>query len=70
VLGVGDARFNQKATAAMTDKIHSEQTVVLVSHSMPQVRQLCDRVLWLDQGKLRMIGETADVLGQYQEFVS
>lgn len=69
VLGVGDGKFKRKATRAMENKINSDQTVVLVSHSVAQVRQLCNRVLWLDQGRVHMIGSTDEVLDQYQAFI-
>lgn len=69
VLGVGDGKFVQKASAAMTDKIHSDQTVVLVSHSMATIQKLCDRVLWLDTGVVKMIGKTDHVLSKYNLFL-
>lgn len=66
VLGVGDLEFQQKAKAAMLERINSEQTVVLVSHSLGMVEQLCPRVLWLDQGRVAMQGERASVLNAYR----
>jgi lipopolysaccharide transport system ATP-binding protein len=69
VMGVGDGKFRKKAEAAMINKINSEQTVVLVSHSLPQVKKLCDRVLWLDQGTAKMIGPPTQVLAEYQTFL-
>ena len=70
VLGVGDGKFKIKATQAMVNKISSMQTVVLVSHSIDQIRQLCDRVLWLDKGKVKMIGTAEEVLPQYNLFIN
>ena len=70
VLGVGDGKFKQKAARAMENKINSDQTVVLVSHSTRQLRQLCNRVLWMDKGKVHMIGSAGDVLDQYQDFIN
>jgi lipopolysaccharide transport system ATP-binding protein len=69
VLGVGDGKFKLKATDAMINKINSVQTVVLVSHSMSQVQQLCDRVLWLDNGKVKMLGAAGVVLPEYGQFI-
>lgn len=69
VLGVGDAHFRAKAEAVIVDKIASDQTVVLVSHSGPQVRQLCDRALWLENGTVRLQGDPASVVGRYEEFI-
>ena len=70
VLGVGDGKFKRKATNAMVDKISSEQTVVLVSHSMGQIKKLCDRVLWLDAGKVRMFGAADKVVSEYELFIN
>ncbi|MFV0476819.1 MAG: ABC transporter ATP-binding protein [Parahaliea sp.] len=67
VLSVGDAHFKQKAQTAMKARISSEQTVVFVSHSEPQVKELCDRVIWLDKGRLKADGEPEVVLKAYRE---
>lgn len=69
VMGVGDGKFRQKAETAMKNKISSQQTVVLVSHSTEQVRKLCDRVLWLEAGKVKMIGAPDLVLDDYNRFL-
>jgi len=65
VLGVGDANFKQKAEAAITDKINSEITVILVSHSEAQMKRLCDRVIWLDSGIVKSEGVTNTVFREY-----
>jgi lipopolysaccharide transport system ATP-binding protein len=70
VMGVGDGKFRKKAETAMINKISSQQTVVLVSHSMPQIKRLCNRVLWLDAGKAKMMGDPEDVLHQYSTFIN
>lgn len=70
VLGVGDANFRKKAEDAILDKINSEQTVVFVSHSAGQIQRLCDRVVWLERGKIKLIGETRPVLKEYQSFLA
>jgi lipopolysaccharide transport system ATP-binding protein len=69
VLGVGDGKFKQKAEAAMIDKISSQQTVVLVSHSMAQIEALCDRVLWLEAGRVKMLGNPETVLPEYNVYI-
>ena len=69
VMGVGDGKFRQKAETTMINRISSEQTVVLVSHSIQQIRKLCDRVLWLDEGRVTMIGHPDDVLNKYASFL-
>jgi len=65
VLSVGDAGFRRKAERTMLDLIGSEQTVVLVTHSIAQVRKLCNRVLWLKDGKIFRLGETDKVVDEY-----
>lgn len=69
VLGVGDGKFKRKAANAMANKISSDQTVVLVSHSMAQIKKLCSRVLWLDAGTVKMIGTADDVVHEYLQFI-
>ena len=70
VLGVGDGKFKRKAHNAMRDKINSEQTVVLVSHSIAQIKKLCDRALWLDKGKVKMVGKAEEVVREYEVFIN
>ena len=69
VLGVGDQRFKAKSSEAMREKIDSDKTVVLVSHSLESVAELSDRVLWIEKGRMLAIGETSEVLGTYREAV-
>ena len=69
VLSVGDAQFRAKAEAAMKERIRGEQTVVFVSHMAAQVRDLCDRVIWIADGRIRAEGEAGEVLGEYHRFV-
>lgn len=65
VLGVGDESFKIKSHEAMKAKIKSNKTVVLVSHSMEAIRSLCDRVLWLHEGRSIMCGEAGEVVDAY-----
>ena len=69
VLSVGDAHFRHKAEKAMKSRIHSDQTVVFVSHSAKQVKNLCDRAIWLNQGKIAAEGATEAVLESYHEHI-
>lgn len=65
VLAVGDAQFQNKCiefTKKMKDR---NRTVVLVSHNLAQVQKVCDRTLWMDEGRIRMDGETDAVLREY-----
>jgi lipopolysaccharide transport system ATP-binding protein len=65
VLGVGDKSFRQKSTAAMKERIKSDKTVVIVSHSAALVREVCDRLVWIEEGKTKAQGLVPDVLDAY-----
>jgi lipopolysaccharide transport system ATP-binding protein len=70
VLSVGDAHFRGKAQAAMKNRITGEQTVVFVSHMADQVKELCDRVIWLDEGKIVATGDSIEVTDAYNAHVT
>lgn len=69
VLGVGDENFRAKSTAVMQEKIRSNKTIVLVSHSAATVRRLCDRAVWIEDGETREEGATDAILRRYQHFL-
>lgn len=65
VLSVGDADFRGKAITAMKERIAGPQTVVFVSHGLGQIKALCDRAIWIEQGAVRSEGEVTEVLDDY-----
>jgi len=67
VLSVGDQHFKEKAERTMIQKIQSQQTVVLVSHSHQQIARLCDRAVLIDEGISFESGEPREVLSVYEE---
>ena len=68
-LSVGDARFRKKSSEKMKQLIHDEnKTVLIVSHSSSILQELCQRMIWLDNGKVRMAGDTKTVLDAYEEY--
>ncbi len=67
VLGVGDWDFRAKSTAAIKELIRSNRTVILASHNLETVRELCGRTIWIDKGRARAVGTTEDVLAQYTQ---
>ncbi len=69
VLGVGDAAFRAKSAAVMREKINSDKTVVMVTHSEETVLELCDRVVWIDHGVTRKVGPTREVMDEYRASV-
>ena len=70
VLGVGDAEFRKKSSEAIKGLIRSDLTVVLVTHNPQTMKELCDRLLWIENGESIMIGPTNDVLEAYQKGLS
>lgn len=70
VLSVGDARFKKKSYKKMKQLISDkDRTVVIVSHDRKTIAELCDKVLWLNDGELVQFGNTTEVLDAYDEFM-
>lgn len=65
ILSVGDSAFQEKSRKRMMELMGGGTTVLFVSHSMEQIREMCDRVLWLDHGQVRMLGGTKKICDQY-----
>lgn len=65
VLGVGDVNFQKKSGDKIRSLMDGGTTVLLVSHSIPQIRELCDKAIWMDNGKLREMGEVNKVCDNY-----
>ena len=71
VLSVGYARFKKKSYNKMKQLISDEnRTVVMVSHDTKTLDGLCDEILWLHDGEIKMYGNTKEVLEKYEEFMS
>ena len=71
VLSVGDEQFKQKSLNKMKELItDKKRTVIIVSHSISTLQELCDQVLWLHDGEVRMHGKTDDVLKQYADYMT
>ena len=70
VLSVGDGAFKKKSEAKMKEIIAGGATTILVSHSLEQVREMCNKVLWLDKGKQVAFGGTREICDDYQEFLN
>lgn len=65
ILSVGDADFQEKSKKRMMELMGGGTTVLFVSHSMEQIRELCDRVVWLEHGQMKMIGKANEVADMY-----
>ena len=66
ILAVGDADFQQKSRERMIEMMGGGTTVLMVSHDIQQIRQLCSRVLWIEHGKVVALGETQCVCDAYE----
>ena len=70
VLSVGDEKFKKKSLNKMKSLINDEnRTVVIVSHSIPTLKELCSKVMWMHDGEIKKIGEPGEVLKEYAEFM-
>lgn len=65
ILGVGDFKFQEKCKIRMQKIIENGATVIFVSHSIEQVRELCSRAIWLEKGKMVMDGDVDEVCEKY-----
>lgn len=69
-LSVGDRAFAEKSFNKMLSFKEKGKTMIFVSHSLGQMKQFCDKVLWLDHGMVRDFGPTEEIIPKYQEFIN
>ena len=69
ILAVGDAEFQEKSKRRMLEMMSGGTTVLFVSHSLAQIKELCDRVLWIEHGEMKMLGDKNSVCNAYEENV-
>jgi len=65
VLAVGDSAFQKKCLGKMGDVARGGRTVLFVSHNMNAIAQLCSKVIWIDNGELKKIGESQKIIAEY-----
>jgi lipopolysaccharide transport system ATP-binding protein len=70
VLAVGDINFQKKCLGKMGDVARAGRTVVLVSHQLNQIRRLCERVIWVESGQVRMDGQAAQTVAAYESMMN
>jgi ABC-type polysaccharide/polyol phosphate transport system ATPase subunit len=68
-LSVGDARFRRKSFRKMRQLIKEDRTILLVSHALGSIEELCDAAIWIDKGELRMWDEPNAVVEAYTDFL-
>ncbi len=68
ILSVGDFLFQQKCEDRINAMLNGDTTVIIVSHSIEQIERLCKHCMWLDHGKIKMIGEAKEVCDAYKQF--
>src|SRR5690606_25727671 len=66
VLSVGDFKFKEKSEKKIKGLMSGGTTVIFVSHSMGQMQELCDRIMWLENGGIKEIGSPIEVIQRYK----
>lgn len=67
ILSVGDIKFQEKSKNKMLEMIKGGTTVLYVSHSLASIEELCDKVVWLEHGKVIEVGDTKEICKKYYE---
>ena len=67
ILSVGDYQFQNKCKKRIREMMDRNTTVLFVSHSIEQVKEICNKAIWIDRGHVRMIGEAEEVCDAYED---
>ena len=67
IISVGDVAFRQKSYSKIIELANSGTTIIIVSHNPDQIKDMCNKCLWLDRGRNMIFGKTAEVLNNYLE---
>jgi ABC-2 type transport system ATP-binding protein len=70
VLSVGDEGFQRKSFAKFLEFKKRGKTIIMVTHTMPVVEEICDSVTWIEKGVLQEVGKAKDVVASYRKFVT
>lgn len=68
ILAVGDEGFQRKSKERMLELMGGGTTVLFVSHSIDQIQEMCNRVVWMDSGAIKMVGEANEICDAYREY--
>lgn len=66
ILAVGDAEFQAKSKKRMLELMGGGTTVLFVSHSLEQIREMCNQVIWLDHGQKKLYGDASEICDMYE----
>ncbi|MHB8856328.1 MAG: ABC transporter ATP-binding protein [Bellilinea sp.] len=69
MLGVGDEAFKEKSGAKIKEMITSSRTVILISHNMATIKEMCNQALWLEKGETQAFGVAEDVVNEYVSYI-
>jgi len=69
LFAVGDEAFKAKSQETMAGMLENAGTIVIVSHAMARMRQFCDRIAWLDEGRIRATGTPPEIISEYRKHV-
>ena len=67
ILAVGDAKFQEKSYKRMRELMSGGATVLFVSHDLEKIEEMCDKVIWLDKGKIKQIGPAKEICEAYKK---
>ena len=67
ILAVGDQHFQEKCLSKLKDLKNSDKTIVIVTHDLNSVQELCTRAVWLYKGEIKMDGNPKDVIAEYKK---
>jgi len=70
VLAVGDLSFQKKCLSRVEGLANSGRTIIFVSHSMGDIARFCERVIWIDKGRIKFDGDSLEAIGKYEEEVN
>jgi lipopolysaccharide transport system ATP-binding protein len=70
VLSVGDMAFMEKAAQRMREMMDKAQLIVMVSHDLEAIKRICHRVVWMDHGRMRLVGRPQEVIDAYTHWVN
>lgn len=69
VLAVGDQAFQEKCKQRMENMLSGGATLLFVSHSIEQVKELCQNIIWIDRGEIKAMGVASEIAEQYQQYM-